>query len=108
MPRAGDWLCAGRGSPSLIGPGAAPIRPIAAEPSPHFPARPFGQVLRLAPSRRVHPGHARKFAAKLESLGYPYLYFENTFGGHSNDADPEMNARRWAFHYVYLAQKLMD
>ena len=41
-------------------------------------------------------------------LGYPYLYFENTFGGHSNDADPEMNARRWAFHYVYLAQKLMD
>jgi prolyl oligopeptidase len=57
---------------------------------------------------RVHPGHARKFAAKLEALGYPYLYFENTFGGHSNDADPEMNARRWAFHYVYLAQKLMD
>ncbi|WP_312161310.1 prolyl oligopeptidase family serine peptidase [Phenylobacterium sp.] len=57
---------------------------------------------------RVHPGHARKFAAKLEALGYPYLYFENTFGGHSNDADPEMNARRWARHYVYLAQKLMD
>ena len=57
---------------------------------------------------RVHPGHARKFAAKLEALGYPCLYFENTFGGHSNDADPEMNARRWAFHYVYLAQKLMD
>lgn len=57
---------------------------------------------------RVHPGHARKFAAKLESLGYPFLYFENTFGGHSNDADPEMNARRWAYHYVYLAQKLMD
>ncbi|MGH6997866.1 MAG: prolyl oligopeptidase family serine peptidase, partial [Phenylobacterium sp.] len=27
---------------------------------------------------RVHPGHARKFAAKLEALGYPYLYFENT------------------------------
>lgn len=57
---------------------------------------------------RVHPGHARKFAAKLEALGYPYLYFENTFGGHSNDADPEMNARRWAFHYVYLTEKLMD
>ena len=57
---------------------------------------------------RVHPGHARKFAAKLEALGYPYLYFENTFGGHSNDADPEMNAKRWARHYVYLAQKLMD
>ena len=57
---------------------------------------------------RVHPGHARKFAAKLEALGYPYLYYEQTFGGHANDADPELNARRWARHYVYLAQKLMD
>ncbi len=57
---------------------------------------------------RVHPGHARKFAAKLESLGDPYLYYENTFGGHANDADPELNARRWARHYVYLSQKLMN
>lgn len=56
---------------------------------------------------RVHPGHARKFAARLEALGVPYLYYENTFGGHANDADPELNARRWARHYVYLAQKLM-
>ena len=34
--------------------------------------------------------------------------YENTFGGHANDADPELNARRWARHYVYLSQKLMD
>ncbi len=57
---------------------------------------------------RVHPGHARKFAAKLEAMGIPYLYYEQTFGGHANDADPELNARRWARHYVYLAQKLVD
>ena len=57
---------------------------------------------------RVHPGHARKFAARLSQVGSPYLYYENTFGGHANDADPELNARRWARHYVYLAQKLMD
>mgnify|MGYP001026878430 CR=1 FL=1 len=57
---------------------------------------------------RVHPGHARKFAAALEALGDPYLYYEQTFGGHANDADPTLNARRWARHYVYLAQKLMD
>jgi prolyl oligopeptidase len=57
---------------------------------------------------RVHPGHARKFAARLEAMGLPYLYYENTDGGHSNDADPVMNARRWALHYVYLAQQLMD
>jgi prolyl oligopeptidase len=57
---------------------------------------------------RVHPGHARKFAARLQEMGIPYLYYEQTFGGHANDADPELNARRWARHYVYLAQKLMD
>lgn len=57
---------------------------------------------------RVHPGHPRKFAAKLEALHDPYLYYENTFGGHANDADPNLNARRWARHYVYLDQKLVD
>ena len=57
---------------------------------------------------RVHPGHARKLAAALQGLGDKALYYENTFGGHANDADPELNARRWARHYVYLSQKLMD
>jgi len=57
---------------------------------------------------RVHPGHARKFAARMAELGAPYLYYEQTFGGHANDADPALNAGRWARHYVYLAQKLMD
>jgi prolyl oligopeptidase len=57
---------------------------------------------------RVHPGHARKYAARLAQMRSPYLYFENTIGGHSNDADPALNAERWARHYVYLSQKLMD
>lgn len=57
---------------------------------------------------RVHPGHARKFAARLGAMGHDHLYFEDTAGGHSNDADPVANARRWARHYVYLAQQLMD
>ena len=57
---------------------------------------------------RVHPGHARKFAARLEKLGVDHLYYEETAGGHSNDADPVANARRWARHYTYLAQQLMD
>lgn len=55
---------------------------------------------------RVHPGHARKFAARMQSLGYEALYYENTDGGHSNDSDPILNAERWARHYVYLAQQL--
>lgn len=57
---------------------------------------------------RVHPGHARKFAARLGAMGHDHLYYEETAGGHSNDADPVANARRWARHYVYLAQQLMD
>ncbi|AKQ63103.1 Prolyl endopeptidase [Myxococcus hansupus] len=57
---------------------------------------------------RVHPGHARKFAARLEAMGLPYFYYENTDGGHSNDSDPMLNARRWALHHVYLSRLLMD
>ncbi|MDP3737415.1 MAG: prolyl oligopeptidase family serine peptidase [Hyphomonadaceae bacterium] len=55
---------------------------------------------------RVHPGHARKFAAKLQAMGYPALYYENTDGGHSNDSDPIVNSKRWARHYVYLGRQL--
>ncbi|MDY6925447.1 MAG: prolyl oligopeptidase family serine peptidase, partial [Pseudomonadota bacterium] len=57
---------------------------------------------------RVHPGHARKFAARLGAQGHDHLYYEETSGGHSNDADPVANARRWARHYVYLSQQLVD
>ncbi len=55
---------------------------------------------------RVHPGHARKFAARLQAMGYPALYYEETNGGHSNDSDPILNSQRWARHYVYLARRL--
>ncbi|MBI1211284.1 MAG: prolyl oligopeptidase family serine peptidase [Alphaproteobacteria bacterium] len=75
------------------------------KPGVHYP-EPY--ITTNTEDDRVHPGHARKFAARLSEIGAPYLYYENTFGGHANDADPELNARRWARHYVYLAQKLMD
>jgi len=57
---------------------------------------------------RVHPGHARKFTARMMEYGYNPVFYEDTSGGHSYDADPRANARRWARHYVYLAQQLMD
>ena len=57
---------------------------------------------------RVHPGHARKAAAKLESLGYPVLFYENTDGGHSAAANLRESARRAALEYTYLARKLKD
>ena len=30
---------------------------------------------------RVHPGHARKMAAKFEAAGLPFFYYENIDGG---------------------------
>jgi len=57
---------------------------------------------------RVHPGHARKAAARLEALGYPYLYYENVDGGHSAAANLVESARRNALEYTYLTRKLMD
>jgi prolyl oligopeptidase len=74
------------------------------------PDQPYPRVYITTNTRddRVHPGHARKFAARLGDMGYDRLYYEETAGGHSNDADPVANARRWARHYVYLAQQLMD
>lgn len=57
---------------------------------------------------RVHPGHARKAAARLEELGYPVLYFENTDGGHAAGANLLHTARRIALEYTYLARRLMD
>ena len=57
---------------------------------------------------RVHPGHARKAAARLESLGYPVLFYENTDGGHSAAANLKETSKRVALEYVYLTRKLKD
>ena len=57
---------------------------------------------------RVHPGHARKAAARLEALGYPVLFYENTDGGHAAGANLRETARRIALEYTYLSRRLMD
>lgn len=57
---------------------------------------------------RVHPGHARKAAARLEELGYPVLFYENTDGGHAAGANLRETARRLALEYTYLTRRLMD
>jgi prolyl oligopeptidase len=57
---------------------------------------------------RVHPGHARKMAKRLEELGKPFLYYENTDGGHSAAANQREAARRAALEYTYLARKLIE
>jgi prolyl oligopeptidase len=56
---------------------------------------------------RVGPQHARKFAARLKEYGLPYLFYEDTAGGHSGDADIEQGARLQALQMTYFAQKLL-
>jgi prolyl oligopeptidase len=51
---------------------------------------------------RVHPGHARKMAAKMESLGHAVEYYENTEGGHHGSVTNEQLATRLARTYAFL------
>ncbi|WP_136163210.1 prolyl oligopeptidase family serine peptidase [Sphingomonas flavalba] len=55
---------------------------------------------------RVHPGHARKFAAKLKQLGDGFYYSEAIEGGHAAGADRLEDARRAAMVTVYLNKEL--
>ncbi len=55
---------------------------------------------------RVHPGHARKMAARFEDLGHEFLYYENIDGGHSAAANLKETARRVALQHTYLMEKL--
>jgi prolyl oligopeptidase len=57
---------------------------------------------------RVGPVHARKFAAKMASLGLPFLYYENTEGGHAAGANLQESAREQALEMVYLMRKLLN
>ena len=53
------------------------------------PGQPYPPIL-LATTRRddrVHPGHARKMAAKLQAMGYAALFFEPAAGGHGYGKD---------------------
>lgn len=56
---------------------------------------------------RVHPGHARKAVAMMESLGYPVFYYENTEGGHGGASNQDQLAFRTALEFTYFARLLM-
>ncbi len=55
---------------------------------------------------RVHPGHARKMAARMLEQGHDLLYFENIEGGHGGAADNKQAARMWALAYTFLWNEL--
>lgn len=53
------------------------------------PGRPYPPIL-IATTRRddrVHPGHARKMAAKLQAMGYDAHFYEPAAGGHGYGKD---------------------
>jgi prolyl oligopeptidase len=57
---------------------------------------------------RVHPGHARKMARRMQDQGHDFLYYENIDGGHSAAANLKETAKRLTLQHVYLLQKLKD
>jgi prolyl oligopeptidase len=51
---------------------------------------------------RVHPGHARKMAARMIEQGHAPLYWENTEGGHAGAADNAQKADMMALEFAFL------
>lgn len=55
---------------------------------------------------RVHPGHARKMAAKMLAAGHDVDYWENIEGGHGGAADNRQRAFASALDWTWLGQQL--
>lgn len=55
---------------------------------------------------RVHPGHARKMAARMTAQGHDCLYYENLEGGHGGAANNPQLALMGALAYAFLWQQL--
>jgi prolyl oligopeptidase len=76
------------------------LRPTADYPEPF--------IFTVTKDDRVGPQQARKFAARLAEFGKPYLFYEDTEGGHSATADPRQTAQFQALEFTYLMRKLVD
>ncbi|KAB7772543.1 prolyl oligopeptidase family serine peptidase [Xanthomonas maliensis] len=57
---------------------------------------------------RVHPGHARKLAAKMIDAGKDVTFYENIEGGHGGAADNAQEAHLEALKYSFLWQRLAN
>jgi prolyl oligopeptidase len=73
------------------------------KPGVHYPAIFFYSSTK---DDRVHPGHARKMAARLAGYGDRFYFHEYTEGGHSVGADHAEDAKRAALLTVYLNREL--
>ena len=54
----------------------------------------------------MHPGHARKLAARLIEFGHTPLYWENLEGGHGGAADNAQRSLMMALEYSFLWRAL--
>ena len=55
---------------------------------------------------RVHPGHARKMAAKLQAMGYEAYFYEPAAGGHGYGKDNKERAAFQVLGYAFLKDKI--
>ncbi|MDE1992899.1 MAG: S9 family peptidase [Rhizobiaceae bacterium] len=55
---------------------------------------------------RVHPSHARRFAARMEELGHHPLFHEFSSGGHGGDGASTELAARIALGYSFLRETI--
>jgi prolyl oligopeptidase len=72
------------------------------------PGKRYPPIL-LATTRRddrVHPGHARKMAAKLQAMGYEAYFYEPAAGGHGYGKDNKEMAAFIALGYEFLREKI--
>lgn len=72
------------------------------------PGQDYPPVLLTTSTRddRVHPGHARKLAARLREWGKDVTYYENVEGGHGGAADNAQAAHMSALAYQFLWERL--
>ncbi|WP_038946850.1 prolyl oligopeptidase family serine peptidase, partial [Bradyrhizobium genomosp. III] len=55
---------------------------------------------------RVHPGHARKMAAKLQAMGYEAWFYEPEAGGHGYGKDNKERAGFEVLGFRFLKEKI--
>ncbi|WP_328924070.1 prolyl oligopeptidase family serine peptidase [Streptomyces sp. NBC_00190] len=80
----------------------SPYHQVRAEGAPYPP------LLLLTSTRddRVHPGHARKMAARLREFGHPVLFHEHLGGGHAGATDHGQTAFNEALVHTFLWDRL--
>ncbi|QOZ55769.1 prolyl oligopeptidase family protein [Bradyrhizobium sp. CCBAU 53338] len=72
------------------------------------PGEPYPPIL-IATTRRddrVHPGHARKMAAKLQAMGYEAWFYEPAAGGHGYGKDNKERAGFQVLGFQFLKEKI--